>query len=160
LARSAPLLGYRLPDYHGLADGLQKAVLFHVIEALHLTAIYWNCAGILEKETSQKGGEARVRRKRTLEIEQMAARQLTAQIDGWTQFCAELNIDPDVLLRDTPWYGIVKDAEPAARAMACTPEETAAWMGSKGKEPVDVITPEKVAASFREFLDMRRAWWD
>jgi hypothetical protein len=134
--------------------------LFHLIELLHLTEIHRHCSELLEQETFLKGREAKARRKRTFEAVQLSAYLLTANIDGWATFCAKLKIDPDVLLRDMPWYEIVKYAEPTARALAYTPEEAAAWMRCKGKEPVEVITAEKVAASLREFLERRKAWWD
>src|SRR4051812_11988984 len=38
LRRTAPMVGWRLPDYHGLADGLRNAALAHVIDCLDLAA--------------------------------------------------------------------------------------------------------------------------
>src|SRR5690348_146268 len=49
LANSAPREGFRLPDYHGLGEGLLLASLFHLLELLDLAALYWQTGGLLEQ---------------------------------------------------------------------------------------------------------------
>src|SRR5262245_50399752 len=50
LARSAPREEFRVPDYFGLADGIQMLALFHIIEVLKLTTLYWHASALLTDE--------------------------------------------------------------------------------------------------------------
>jgi hypothetical protein len=48
LSRSAPRIGVRLPDYHGLGEGLLLLSLFYLAEQLRRGLLYWQAQGILE----------------------------------------------------------------------------------------------------------------
>jgi hypothetical protein len=48
LAHSAPCDRFRLPDYHGLAEGLLLLSLFHVTQLLDLAVMYWRTTALLE----------------------------------------------------------------------------------------------------------------
>jgi hypothetical protein len=52
LARSAPRMALRLPDYHGLGEGLFLASLFHLIGVLDVAALFWLTQGRLAEWTA------------------------------------------------------------------------------------------------------------
>ena len=85
LAQSAPRMALRLPDYHGLGEGLFLASLFHLIGVLDVTALFWLTQGRLaewqawaDEDDSLNQMDAKVR---------MWAYVLTAKRDGWRRFC-------------------------------------------------------------------------
>jgi hypothetical protein len=104
-------------------------------------------------------------------IETLAFR-FVVRADGWKQFCRQLQIDPDISLRDLHGYEAVCHMEKVARPLACTPEEAIACLrdavqSDKALEteapPVRreyrVDTAEDVARSMRESLEEQFAAW-
>jgi hypothetical protein len=106
LGRSAPRQVYVLPDYHGLEEGLLLLSLFHVLDLLHFTAIYRHAEALAEQDAwlAQDGGEDDTQMSRSLGIARMAAYLLTCHFNGWRHFCAETNLDGELLLREIPGH--------------------------------------------------------
>jgi hypothetical protein len=100
-----------------------------------------------------KGRQEKARQERRFGTVRMVAYLLTVHADAWGHFCAELRIDGDVLLKDLPGYDTAGLAEGAARLLAFSAAEAAAWLRRPGKEAAQVLTVESVVASLRELLD-------
>jgi hypothetical protein len=161
LANSAPREGFRLPDYHGLGEGLLLASLFHLLQLLDLAALYWQAGGLLEQwEAFADEDDDHTPPKRLRETVGMFAYVLTVKVDGWRHFCAERQLDPEALMADLPGYDTVKRAEEAAWIMACTPEEAAAWLRERGDETAQAPTVESVAASLGAWVENWAATWE
>jgi hypothetical protein len=161
LAQSAPRMALRLPDYHGLGEGLFLASLFHLIGVLDVAALFWLTQGRLaewqawadEKEDEDdwlNRMDAKVR---------MLAYVLTAKRDGWRRFCAELPVDPELLLNDVPAYDTVKRSEEAARLLAFSVDEARAWLRKTSTATAEVVTAESEAAAIGGFVNSREKWW-
>jgi hypothetical protein len=160
LARSAPREGFRLPDYHGLAEGLLLASLFHLLELLDLAALYWQTGGLLEQwEALADEDDDHAPPQRLRATVGMFSCLLTAKLDGWRRFCSEFKIDAELLMSDLPGYDTVKRTEEAARIMTCTAEEASAWLREASNETAQALTAESVAASLWHFVNNRAEWW-
>src|SRR5207247_4552288 len=48
------------------------------------------------------------------------------QADAWKSLCADLHIDPDIVVRDYPCYATVRHMETLARVMPCSEAEAVA----------------------------------
>ena len=159
LASSAPMETYRLPDYHGLAEGMLFAALFHMIELLDTAALYWQVQGLVDQE----GGLGKAGNKALLDRFTALVRAfgyiLTARVDGWKLFCAGLKAGPDLLLRGIPGLETAGRAEEAARGMAFSAAEMADWVRRGKGGPARVMTAETEAAAWRTFLEARAGWW-
>jgi hypothetical protein len=140
LRRSAPQVGYRLPDYHGLSEGLLLGCLLHLLEVLDVAALYWRVSGLLA------GWEALTDKDAAAEKLdgplKMFAYAFTAKLDGWRRFCAELQVDPELLMAGLPGYDTVKRIEEEARAIAFTPEEATAYLQRKCDETAAAVQVE------------------
>lgn len=159
LAHSAPREGFRLPDYHGLSEGMELVSLFHLLELLDAAALYWQTGGMLaEWEVLTEEGEDKPP-KRLRATVGVFAYVFTTKLDGWRRFCSEFKVDPDLLMSELPGYDTVKRTEEAARIAACTPEEATAWMRQRGDETAEALTVETVAASLWAFVNSRAGWW-
>src|SRR6516225_10914001 len=152
LAQSAPRMALRLPDYHGLGEGLFLASLFHLIGVLDVAALFWLTQGRLaewtawadkDEDDSLNQMDAKVR---------MWAYVLTAKRDGWRRFCAELPVDPELLLSDMCGYDTVKRSEEAARLVAFSVDEARAWLRRTSTATVEVMTAEAEAAAIGGFV--------
>jgi hypothetical protein len=160
LARSAPRKVFAVPDYFGLSEGLVLGGLFHVAELLNLAGMYWHCSGRLERSKGRKKGKKDKANEARAGLVRMLAYLIVVNRDAWKRCCAELEIDPDVLLREMPGYNTLAITEQAARLDAFTPAEaTAALRRERGGE-VEAPTVEGVAATLRGFIDQRAQWWD
>ncbi len=175
LANSAPRNGYRLPDYHGLADALQDLALVHMLSLLDLAAQYWHVSGILEShqmlnEMLPKAQQDNATADRMCGITRMLAYVFVVNLDAWRQLMAELQIVSDVLLKCMPGYSTVERLEPLARESAFTAEEAAAYLNktcqrksreTEGRIVVEVVpvTVESEVANMRKFLSEREEWW-
>jgi hypothetical protein len=173
LAESAPQVGFRLPDYWGLAEGLDNLVKLYMLKQLDLAAIHWRVLGVLDQEPlpgeTQKGKKRHDRLWRGI---QTLAFRFVVRADGWKLLCRHLQIDPDFVLRDLPGYETVCQMEQVARPIACTAEEALAWLqqvterdaAAEGALPqlgpgYRLDTAEDVARSMREFLEEEMAAW-
>jgi hypothetical protein len=156
LVQTAPTVAYRLPDYHGLADALSDAALMHMLEVLHLVALFLHASASEERSVPPADRE---QDERWTRIVRLAAYLITARVDAWRRLCGELGIDPEVLLKDLPGYATVEGSEQAARALAFTAEEVAAFLRGGGGKEVRPVTAETYLAELREFLEGRERWW-
>jgi hypothetical protein len=160
LVRSAPRVGYRLPDYHGLADSMQTALLLHLVERLDLGARFWLLSGLLELVTVDDLPDGEGRADRIEAAVSTIARRFCVEVDGWAVFCGALNIDPDALLADLPAFQTVSQMERTARVLANTPEEAAAYLRERGaSDSARLPTAEEVADLYRELLSMGERRW-
>jgi hypothetical protein len=160
LARSAPRIDVRLPDYHGLGEGLLLLSLFHTIGQLERGLTYWHIAGtVADWEAFPLDKEDKDRAERLWGVARMTAYQLCVEADAWTRLCAELQIDPATLLRDLPCYDTLQRTLEAARLFAGTPEEATAYLRELGRVDAEAPTVEAATRALREFLDQRVAWW-
>jgi hypothetical protein len=104
-------------------------------------------------------------------LEALACR-IVAQADAWKLFCRQLQIDPDVPLKDLPGREAVVHLEESGRDLACTPEEACVRlrkavgsdMSLEGNAPPDTSefrldTAEDVARFMREFLEAQITIW-
>jgi hypothetical protein len=157
LMRTAPTSLYRLPDYHGLADALSDAALMHQLKVLDLVALFLQASASEEQSVPLADRE---QGERWTRIVRLAAYLITARVDAWRRLCGELGIDPEVLLEDLPGYTTVEGSEQAARALAFTAEEVAAFLREGGDEEVWPVTAETYLAGLREFLDGRERCWE
>ncbi len=160
LSRSAPRIHVGLPDYHGLGEGLLFLSLFHAINQLDLAVLFWHAQGLAsEWEEVAVDANDRARPDRLCDMIQLLAYRLCVETDAWRLLWGDLHIDSETLLRDLPCYSTIQLAERAARAIICTPEETAEIFGrivpGDGKLP----TVEASVQMMRAIIDQRVAWW-
>jgi hypothetical protein len=173
LARSAPKNGFRVPDYWGLAEGLDDLVKLYVLKQLDLAALYWRLAGLLEQEPWDRPTRQEPQRdERRWQLLKMLAYRYVVRADGWRLLCAELPIDPEVLMRELPGYDAVQQMEQVARLIAFSAEEALAFLcaeaeavrpAEEGERKVrreyKIDTAADVARSMREFLQARLDEW-
>jgi hypothetical protein len=161
LSRSAPRLHLRLPDYHGLSDGLMLLTFFHVIGQLERGLLYWHAAGAAaEAEEFPVGPDDKGFAERLWGVARLTAYRLNVEADGWTRFCAALHLDGEALLRNLPCYDTLQRTQQTARLVACTAAEAADYLRRLGWGDAAPPTVEGVAKGLREFLEARFAWWN
>jgi hypothetical protein len=173
LVRSAPKLSFHIANCWGLVQGLDHLAKHYLLGQLELAVTYWRVMGILDQEPLP--GETRIAKQREERlwraIETLAFR-FVVRADGWKLSCRQLQVDPDISLRDLHGYEAVCHMEKVARHLACTPEEAIACLrdaveSDKALEseapPVGqeyrVDTAEDVARSMRESLEELFAVW-
>ena len=163
----------RVPDYWGLAEGLDDLVKLYLLEQLDLTALYWRFAGLLEQESwDRPSRQERQRQERRWQLLKMLAYRYVVRADGWRLLCAELPIDPDVLLKELPGYDAVQQMEQVARLIAFRAEEALAFLraDAEASRPAEderpavrreyqMVTAADVAQSMRAFLQARLDAW-
>jgi hypothetical protein len=159
LIQSAPRAGYRLPDYHGLADGLQLLVLLHLGELLDLAARLWRASLPLTDPDDCPGNEGKERKARALGTVRMFAYLFTVSLDGWNRFCSDLKVEPPGLLKHLPGWATVNLSTNAARRVAFSQEEATAWLRKDEGEEEEVATAETVAAGLQQDLEQWEARW-
>ena len=160
LSRSAPRLHLRLPDYHGLSDGLMLLTFFHVIGQLERGLLYWHAAGAASGwEEFPVCADDKDCAERLWGVARLMAYRLCVEADGWTRFCAELHLDGEALLRDLPCYDTLRRTQQTARALAWTADEGADCLRWLAPGDAALPTAEGVARGLREFLQERVAWW-
>jgi len=168
LARSAPKLCFGIPNYWGLAEGLQHLAACYALEQLDLAAFYWRVETFLEQDALlDKGKETRKRDQRLWKAAKTMAYRFVVRADGWKLLCAELHLDADSLLQKLPGYENLRHMEELARAIACSPEEAVANLREAEKRlrpaaaqrEYHIDTAEDVARSMRTFLDEQLTSW-
>jgi hypothetical protein len=157
LARSAPRR--RLPDYHGLAEGLFISVVFHVMAQLERMAIFWNGEGLVESWHTFGSKEQTAKAEQLADLVRMMGRTITVEAEGWKRFCTELHVDPETLLRDLPVYDTLKRGEEAARIVAFSDEEAGAFLRKELGEDTIPRNVEDSAKEMRTFLDKWHERW-
>jgi hypothetical protein len=162
LARSAPRRHCGLPDYHGLAEGLQLLVLFHLLYLQERASHYWHCLALLEQDAwlSKDGKKGRPDEQRLENVLRMWAYLFVVEADAWKHLAAELQIDPETLLRDVPCYDTLRQTEEAIRLTAFTENEATEYLRQRGDKEAPPPTVETTLAGMRAFLDSRVMWWE
>jgi len=159
LVRSAPRNLFKLPDYHGMADGIQVLALLHLCDLLNLAALFWTGSAILAERGAARGKESKKREAPVRDTVRGAAYAFTVHVEGWKRFCSELKVDADVLLKDRRGFATVRLAEEVARGMAFSPEEATAWWPKANGEGAEAPTAEAIAAGLHAGLKARMALW-
>src|SRR5262249_14943947 len=130
LARSAPRLHVGLPNHHGLTEGLQLLVLFHLLSLQERAIHYWHCLAMLEQDAwlFVNSKENRSADDRLEQIHRMWAYLFMVEADAWKLLAAELKIDPETLLKDVPCYDSLRQMEGAVRLTAFTEQEAMEYL--------------------------------
>src|SRR6516162_5116870 len=101
LVRAAPRNAYRLPDYHGLGDGLTLLALFHALRLLEMAANFWHTSGLASDWAASPSNDRDKEHLRSIErFAGLWAYLFTVEVNGWERLMAELQIDSETLLRD------------------------------------------------------------
>lgn len=175
LIRSAPTHGCRVRDYWGLAEALNELVTNYLLEQLDLVASYLQVMTFREQEPLPSARKAQRQQQQQQEqrclLSRMQVYQFVVRADGWKQLCAELSIDPDVLLRGQPGFDTLVRFEEQVRPIAFNAEEARVCLrgivarhggenepSGSGRE-YRLDTAADVARSMREFLEKRRDAW-
>jgi hypothetical protein len=158
LARSAPTVAFRAPDYFGLAEAVQMLGLFHVLQVLDLATLFWHASGAAADRRGLFDEEDDAVQERLWGCTRMFGYLITVKAEGWQRYCVEMQLDGDLLLKHLPAHRAVSLTEEAARGVAFTREEATAWL-RRAEDGAEAPTAETVAASMREFVDWRAAWW-
>jgi hypothetical protein len=176
LIKSAPKESFEVPDYYALAKALREAGDFHLLTLLDLAATFWQWWGLWTtyglrepgttgyKKTRRKhGGSAELSEYRAGGIVRYFASRFVAHVEGWKQFCAELQIDPEAQLNFMIGWETICRTEERARELAFTPDEAALFLRfetitveddeSSEKGPIPVETPEDLAKGWQLLLD-------
>jgi len=160
LLRSAPTVGFRIPDYYGWVEGLHMAAEQYLLTQLSTAGTYWQALMLLAEERGRPAGVQQRRQEARLgRIVKMLAYAFVAHADGWQQFCAELRIDPDAVLRDFPGYDLHRQTDQSARPSALTRQEATAMRRQQGSADAEVVTAEIVARRLHERLRQFSEWW-
>jgi hypothetical protein len=170
LARSAPTVHFRLPNYWGLANGLRQLTMLYALEQLDRAAAYWwakdflKAHALLGYQSLAPDDEERISK-----LLAGLALCFVLRADTWKLLCAELHLDPEVLLRELPGYQRICDMEKEARATACTPEEAVASLREatvscrlpqeEATATFRIATPEDMVRPLREFLQEQLDAW-
>jgi hypothetical protein len=173
VARSAPRHDFRLPDYWGLAEGLNDLARLYLLQQLDLVAFYWRFTAILDRQPQGRPSrQERQRDERLWQILKMLCYRFVVRADGWRRLCTELHIDPVVLLKELPGYDAVQHMEQVARLLAFSAEEALSYLRAEFEScrPAEDETPAvqrqytidtaaDVARSMRAFLQEQLEEW-
>jgi hypothetical protein len=174
LSASAPKESFQVPDYYGLAKALHEAGNYHLLTLLDLAANFWQWWGLWmsyglrepgvtgRKKSRRKQGRA-PNEQRAGGIVRYYASRFVAHVEGWKQFCAELQIDPEVQLDFMIGWETICRTEERARDLAFAAKEAVEFVrfqtvtveGDESLErgPVPVETPEELAQGWHVLLD-------
>jgi hypothetical protein len=176
LCASAPKETYEVPNYYGLAKALKEAGYFHLLTLLDLAANFWQWWGLWASYVLREPGEtankkSRRGQKKSLQgLERRAggivryyASRFVAHVEGWKQFCSELQIDPEAQLNFMIGWETIRRTEESARNLAFTDEQAVLFVhlesvGVEGnnsleKRPAPVETAKDLAESWHVLLD-------
>jgi hypothetical protein len=173
VARSAPWSGFQLPDYWGLAEGLDDLAKLYLLAQLDLAGLYWRFTAVLDQEPlGRPSRQERQRDERCWQLLKMLCYRFVVRADGWRLLCTELHIDPVVLLKELPGYESVQQMEPVARLLALSAEEALDFLraDAAARRPAAEETPAlqraykvetaaDVAQSMRAFLQAQLNKW-
>lgn len=152
LKSSAPMKCFEIPDYADFIDRLSKLADWQMMRQLDLTAWYWQVSAMhadhcwsQDDENNDPVGD------RIRSLERLAAYCFLVNADAWQQFCEELGIDPEALLRDGPGYDTIKQMEEDARQFACSAAEAAAFVRQRNSE-AEARTIEDTVQVIRKYI--------
>jgi hypothetical protein len=158
LAGAAPQVCYRLPDYHGLSDGLRLLALQHMAKQLGLAALHWRVCAELAR-----GGWADDDAAFTLEELLGAAlrlgRRFLAESEAWDRFCDDRHLDPNGLLAGLPGCEALALAERELRATTASLAEAQAVPGADPAEGFEEPTADDLADELHAALDGLEGRW-
>jgi hypothetical protein len=161
LAHAAPRMELRLPDYHGLGEGLLWLTFSHMIGQLDLSLAFWQGLALaFGREAFPDGPIDQARAERLWDLARMAGYKLGVEADAWRRLHEELHLDPEWFLRDVCGYDSVQLAEQAARLLPLTGDEAAACLRRLGAGDTKVPTIEGSLQAMRAVIDQRVAWWN
>jgi len=118
LIDSAPMLMYRMPDYHGEADAFNLVCLLYLTKQLDVAYLQ---ATILHAEPKDQA-----KQERFYNAACISAYVICTRADAWRAFCEGLGIDADTALKGLPGADSLAMAENFARTIAYTAEEAQA----------------------------------
>jgi hypothetical protein len=163
-----------VPDYYYLAKAFEKAATYQMLTLLDLSAAFcrwwrpWMTPGLhtrvadgAKKVARAKTKADRAEAQRARDIVRYCAWRFVAEVDGWNLFCADMHVDPEVLLRGMIGWDIVTRTEREARTLAFTADEAARFvrratvggMGGDSEGSATVETPAGLAKSWHGFMD-------
>ncbi len=153
------------PDYQLFASALDELSKYHLFEQLRLAVTYWRIMHLFAMIPERVRPLPR-QPGYPLELPPMVSYLFLVGTDGWDQFCQEIHVDSQLLLRHLPGYFMVLDMERSARLMAYTPEEAAkeherivgrqseaAARGEHVEDPGPFVTAADRAVSFHQLLE-------
>jgi hypothetical protein len=181
LMASARTCTFQVPDYYPLAKALGQANHWHMLTLLDLAGHFWQWWGLwmacarphateedLDKRRGRRAnGSTRKGRSADAElIEEYRARgimryyasRFVAHIDGWKQFCAELQADPEAQLKFMIGWGFVAQTEKAARPLVFTAEEANRFLRLETNPVADDATMERSPLPVDSVADLVRDW--
>ncbi len=150
LHRSAPRLGYSVPDYYPFSEALLRTSLSHLQRRFDAVMVFLKVQAVVL--TDDEGDE------RFWKLMRATAYAVTLEADGWTQFCEAMRLDPECLLGGLEARDLLKMVEDNARDLAYTAEEALAYR-REGGSCAGVRTPSVVAAELRKIFDAQKATW-
>jgi hypothetical protein len=173
MVRSAPRHGFRVPDYWGLAEGLDELAKLYLLAQLDLAAVYWRFSALLDQEPRARPSRPeRQQDERPWQLLEMLCYTFVVRADGWRLLCREMHIDPEDYLKDLPGVDAVQQMEPLARLLAFDAEEALDFLraDAEARRPAAEETPAvrredkvetaaDVAQSLRAFLQERLDKW-
>jgi len=173
LSRSAPRNGFHIPDYWGLAEGLDDLAKVYLLKQVDLATCYWRLAGVLDREPlGRPSREERQRDERRRKSLKLLCYCYVVRADGWRLLCTQMHIDPVILLKDLPGFDTVQQMEQVARLLAFNAEEALAFLRADAeasrpaqeettgvKREYKIDTAADVAQSMRTFLQMQLDKW-
>jgi len=172
LSRSAPTLTFRVPDYHGLSEGLFALTALHLMTVLELVGRYWQASAVLAVAARLPKEEVQVREQQFLASVRLLAFELVTHAEAWGLFCGGLHLDAEWLLHDQPGYRLLVRTQASARAVAFSPEEALAYLRGQleaaraeageapsAKHKYHLQTAQEIAEDFQEVLERWvRSW--
>jgi hypothetical protein len=181
LQSSAPRLRLEAPHHYLLGTALVEAADLHLLILLELAASYWQWWGLWgwhgQRRQTQSvpkhgragsAGDPRAEDAKEFRLCCMVRYQaflFLTHIEGWTQFCGELSMDPIVFLQCLPGWDMVTRTEAPAREQAFTREDAAMFLLSQTPlaeesdaeefELPQVPTVQGLAQDWHTFLEHR-----
>lgn len=157
LLHSAPRIGYEVPNFYGMGEGLLLATLIQAIRRLDVALMVRKASAMLAEARCSEN-EDQEQADRFGGLLRLLAYALTIETAGWRLFCEELKIDPDFLLSDLILSGLNNEEE-LARHLAFTPEEVKTFAQRHAGREVTVKTADTVAAELRRILAKQAGTW-
>jgi hypothetical protein len=171
LTASAPKETYEVPNYYGLAKALKEAGDFHLLTLLDLAANFWQWWGLWTSYLLREPGETATKKsrrgqnkflqrleRRACGIVRYYASRFLAHVEGWKQFCSELQIDPEAQLNFMIGWETIRRTEESARDLAFSDEEAALFLRAESlaREGEDAL--EKGPAPVETAVDLAKSW--
>src|SRR5262245_36871346 len=160
-----------MPDYCGLWEGLESLARLYLIKQLDLAACHQEartCSA--ERGLVHRDQKWQEHNDLFWNYARLFAYRFLVLVDAWKLLCAQLQIDPDMLIRDLPGYDTLCRQEEAMRSIAFSAEEALHFQNATeepAKEGIPqepgrnlrVDTAEEVVACWREMLaEWAKTW--